>query len=127
MLKKESISEALRFCVVGVVATAIHYGIYWWLQHHIEVNIAYTVGYVVSFVANYLLSARYTFRERTTARNGLGFVGAHVCNYLLQLMLLNIFLWLGLSRSLAPLGVYAIAVPVNFLMIRFVFKHFRRS
>ena len=127
MLKKESISEAIRFCIVGVVATAIHYGVYWLLQRWINVNVAFTVGYVVSFVANYLLSAHYTFREHTTTRNGLGFIVAHICNYCIQLLLLNVFLGLGLSRALAPLGVYAIAVPVNFLMVRFVFKHFHRS
>jgi hypothetical protein len=41
--------------------------------------------------------------------------------------LLNFFLWIGLSKELAPLGVYAIAVPTNFVLVRFVFKHFNRS
>jgi len=36
--------------------------------------------------------------------------------------LLNFWLWVGLSREVAPLGVYAIAVPTNFLLVRFVFK-----
>lgn len=119
--------EVLRFCIVGVIATAIHYGVYWLLQRYINVNVAYTIGYVVSFVVNYLLSARYTFRQRTSARNGAGFVAAHACNYCIQIILLNMFLWLGLSRAVAPIGVYAIAVPINFLMVRFVFKHFSRT
>ena len=124
MLKKESVSEAFRFCIVGVLATAIHYGVYWLLQRWINVNVAFTIGYVVSFVANYLLSAHFTFRQQTSARNGAGVIAAHVCNYCLQLLLLNFFLWLGLSRAVAPIGVYTIAVPINFLMVRFVFKHF---
>jgi len=124
MFKKEALGEVFRFGIVGVLATAIHYGVYWLLQRWINVNVAFTIGYVVSFVANYLLSAHFTFRQQTSARNGAGFIAAHVCNYCLQLLLLNFFLWLGLSRAVAPIGVYTIAVPINFLMVRFVFKHF---
>jgi putative flippase GtrA len=49
--------------------------------------------------------------------------GAHAVNYLLHMVLLNLFLWLGMSNELAPLPVFAIAIPVNFLLVRFVFKH----
>ena len=123
MTGKETIGQMIRFAIVGVVATAIHYAIYWVLQRHINVSIAYTIGYVVSFLANYFLSARFTFRAKTSARNGIGFVGAHLFNYLLQIVLLNFFLWLGLSRALAPLAVYAIAVPTNFLLVRLAFRN----
>ena len=97
------------------------------LQHYIDVNIAYTVGYVVSFMVNYYLSAHFTFRQKTSARNGLGFIGAHLTNYFMHIVLFNAFLWVGLSRALAPLAVLAIAVPLNFLMVRFVFKHFSKK
>ena len=127
MVKRETIGEVIRFGIVGVIATAIHYAVYWVLQQWINVNIAYTIGYIVSFLVNYYLSARFTFREKTSAKNSIGFVGAHIVNYLLQISLLNIFLWLGLSRELAPIAVLAIAVPTNFLLVRFAFKHFRTS
>lgn len=121
-LDKKTWGEMRRFVVVGVIATAVHYAVYWLLMRHIEVNTAYTIGYVVSFVVNYYLSARYTFRRRKSVGNGLGFIGAHVCNYLLQMVLLNFFLWVGLGKALSPIGVYAIAVPVNFLLVRTVFR-----
>ena len=126
-MSNATLGEMLRFGVVGVVAVAVHYTVYWLLQHWMNVNVAYTIGYIVSFLVNYVLSARFTFHEKTTATNGLGFSGAHVINYLLQMVLLNLFLTVGLSRTLAPLAVFAIAVPVNFMMVRFVFKHFKRS
>lgn len=47
-MKKETIGEVLRFDIVGVISTALHYGIYWVLQHWIEVNVAYTIGYALS-------------------------------------------------------------------------------
>ncbi len=123
MISKETFFELFRFGIVGVVSTALHYAIYWVLQHWIEVNIAYTTGYLLSFLANYWLSAHFTFRKHVNVKNGIGFSGAHIVNYCLHIVLLNVFLWLGFSNELAPLGVFAIAIPVNFFLVRFVFRH----
>ena len=114
--------EFLRFAVVGVVATCIHYGLYYVLQKHINVNIAYTIGYLLSFVCNFYLTSYFTFRVKPSFGKLFGLGGAHVVNYLLHIVLLNIFLFLGVSRGLAPIPVFSIAIPVNFLMVRFVFK-----
>lgn len=127
MEKKETFGELVRFAIVGTTAAALHYGIYWVLQHWINVNVAYTIGYLLSFLVNYYLSAHFTFKAKTSAKNGIGFSGAHLVNYLLHIVLFNFFLWIGLSRELAPIAVLAIAVPANFVMVRFVFKHFKRS
>ncbi len=126
-LNKEAIGEMIRFSVVGVLVTVIHYVVYWLLQLVVNVNIAWTLGYVAGFVFNYYMSARYIFREKASLENGAGFGGAHVVNYLLQMGLLNLFLALGWSAEMAPVGVYAISIPVNFLLVRFVFKHFSDS
>jgi putative flippase GtrA len=124
---KEAIGEIVRFSVVGVLVTAIHYVVYWLLQLVVNVNIAWTAGYIVGFVVNYYLSAYYIFREKTSVENGAGFGGAHLVNYFLQMVLLNFFIWLGFSATMAPIGVYAVSIPVNFLLVRFVFKHFKRK
>ena len=114
--------EFIRFVMVGILATALHYGIYFLLQRFINVNIAYTLGYVLSFIANFYLTAYFTFGKKPSWSKALGFGGAHLFNYLLHIGLLNTFLWLGLSKTLAPIPVFAIAIPVNFLLVRFVFK-----
>lgn len=121
-IKRETYGEMIRFAVVGTISTAINYIIYWILQHWINVNVAYTIGYALSFLVNYWLTARWTFKEKASAKNGIGFSGAHLFNYFLHIALLNFFLWIGFSRELAPLGVYAIAVPTNFFMVRYVFR-----
>ena len=111
---KEAIGEMIRFAIVGTLVTAIHYGVYW--------NIAWTAGYIAGFIFNYYMSAYYIFRKKTSAKNGAGFSLAHIVNYLLQMVLLNFFIWIGMSAELAPVGVYAVSIPVNFLLVRFVFK-----
>lgn len=122
LLRRDTFFEIIRFGIVGVIATALHYGIYWLLQKVINVNVAYTIGYFLSFVVNYLLSAKFTFHKKKSIKNGVGFGGAHLFNYFLQIGLLNFFLWLGISKTLAPIPVYCIAIPTNFLIVRFVFR-----
>ena len=114
--------EFIRFVMVGILATALHYGIYFLLQRFINVNIAYTLGYALSFIANFYLTAYFPFGKKPSWSKAFGFGGAHLFNYLLHIGLLNTVLWLGLSKTLAPIPVFAIAIPVNFLLVRFVFK-----
>ncbi len=122
MEKKAVIGEFVRFGIVGVLATALHYGIYWLLMHVMNVNIAYTTGYVLSFIANFYLTSYFTFGTAPSWKKLVGMGGAHGVNYLLHIVLLNTFLYLGVSKAWAPLPVFAIAIPVNFILVRFVFK-----
>lgn len=123
MKTKQLVKEFIRFGVVGVLATALHYGIYYLLQSCINVNIAYTTGYVISFVVNFYLTSYFTFGTAPSWKKLVGMGGAHLVNYLLHMVLLNLFLYVGVSNAWAPLPVFAIAIPVNFVLVRFVFKH----
>ena len=120
---KKSLGELLRFGLVGCFATALHYFVYWIFCRWININIAYTIGYAISFVCNFFLTSYFTFKEKASVKRGLGFGGAHLFNYLFQMGLLNLFVWIGIKKDFAPIPVYAIAIPINFLMVRFVFKH----
>lgn len=39
------------------------------------------------------------------------------------MVLLAFMLWLGVPERWAPAPVYCVAVPINFLMVRYVFKN----
>ena len=104
--RRQQIGEVLRFVIVGVAATLLQYGIYSALillirsdasaaQAQLFSTAAMTVGYAISFVFNFVASTRYT---------------------------LNLFLWLGMSRQLAPVPMFGICVPINFLLVRFFLK-----
>lgn len=121
-MNSTTLREAIRFCIVGVLATIVHYGIYLLLKGVINVSVAYTIGYVISFIGNFILTNVYTFKTQATAKKGIGFVICHVINYLLHIGLLNVFIWMGVPSSLAPIPVYCIVVPVNFLLVRKVVK-----
>ncbi len=116
--------EVVRFCAVGVIAAAIQYGMYYLMLLFTSHNVAYSIGYLVSFAANYLLTTSFTFKTRKKVGNGIGFAVCHVINYSLQVGLLNLFIWLGLSKIVAPIPVFAICVPTNFLLVRWVMTRF---
>lgn len=115
--------EFIRFAFVGVLATAIHYLCYYLLLPVLPTNLAFTAGYLISFCFNFWLSARFTFRTSATAKRGVGFALSHLINYALQIVVLNVAIYLGVSEPLAPIPVYLVCIPVNFLLVRYVFKH----
>jgi len=115
-------SSFIRFCIVGVVATAIHYGIYWLMLKLMTPTPAFTIGYIVSFCFNFFLTAKFTFKKKATSKKGIGFAMSHLVNYGLQTGLLNIFILIGFPEQFAAIPVYFICVPVNYLLVRFVFS-----
>jgi len=110
-----------RFGITGTICSAIHYGIYCLCLLVAEDNLAYTAGYVVGLVCNYGLTTYFTFKGKPSKSNVAGFAGSHVLNYLLEIGLLQLFLWLGASKWLSPILVMVIVVPINFVLLRLVF------
>ena len=74
MKTKPLVKEFIRFGVVGVLATALHYGIYYFLQSFINVNVAYTTGYVISFIVNFYLTSYFTFGTTPSWKKLVGMV-----------------------------------------------------
>lgn len=119
---QQSFYEIIRFGIVGIIATIIHYGIYLGLNFIIPSWIAYSIGYGISFLGNFYLSNKFTFKTKPTMKKGIGFGLSHFINYLLQVIMLSLLLKLGIPDKYAPIPVFCIVIPVNFLMVRFVLK-----
>ena len=117
------IEEAFRFIFVGILCTLLHYGLYYLMQLIINVNIAYTLGYFISFAINFWLTSRFTFETSPSWKKLFGMGGAHVVNYILHIILLNLFIHIGIPQEWAPIPVFTIAIPINFILVRFVFKN----
>lgn len=131
--RRQQLGEVVRFGIVGVTATLLQYFIYWSLLRlaihwdveastHTLSTMAMTIGYVVSFIYNFVASTRFTFRVKANARRGAGFLFSHVVNYSLQMLTLNFFLLLGISKQWAPIPMFCVCVPINFLLVRFFLK-----
>lgn len=143
--------QFLRFFIVGIAATLIHMAVYLLLNYSFSVSeatplaltVTYCVGYLVSFLVNYIVSLKWTFKTDGSVGKGVGFAFSHAVNAGLQILLLNVFRFVGMGKwmawvmvtllpwltelfpileqpeSLLPLPVYCVVVPTNFLMVRF--------
>lgn len=120
--QREKLGEIIRFGIVGTVSTLIQAGTYCLLVGILNYVVANTIAYIVSFIFNYIASTKYTFRVKSTAKRGAGFLLSHVVNYLLQTATLAFFVWLGMEKRLALIPMFCICVPVNFLLVRFFLK-----
>ncbi|MGL4294010.1 MAG: GtrA family protein [Bacteroidales bacterium] len=120
--KSNKKGEFVRFLIVGTVATVILYGIYYPLCDLLNPSVAYSIGFIFSFVANFFLTSIYTFRSRPTWKKGLGFSLQQGVNYLFQLGFLNLFLWMKVPKEIAPIPVFFVILPINFILLRLVFK-----
>ena len=114
--------QFVRFAIVGALSTAIHYGLYYVLQRYINVNVAYTIAYICGFACNFYMTSYFTFKVKPSLGKLFGFGGTNLINYLMHIVLLNLFLYLGIGKELAPVPVFAIAIPVNFILVRYVFN-----
>lgn len=119
---RQQLGEIVRFGIVGVVATLLQYAIYWLLIHWLSPTLAMTIGYAISFAFNFVASTRYTFRVKASAKHGAGFALSHAVNYVLQMLTLNLFISVGIPKQWAPVPMFCVCVPVNFLLVRFFLK-----
>ncbi|WP_081657626.1 DUF6080 domain-containing protein [Prevotella sp. AGR2160] len=122
--KKGQWGEILRFGIVGVSAVTIQYLVYLLLVHLAGwgASLSNTVAYIVSFCFNFIASTRYTFRVKASTGRGIGFALCHLFNYLLQLLILNVAISLGMGKSWAPIPMFLISVPTNFILVRYTLK-----
>ena len=120
--RKQQIGEIVRFGIVGGVATLIQYGVYLLMLYAVSPTLSNTICYAVSFLFNFVASTRYTFKVKTNARHGAGFALSHLINYGLQIVMLHLFMALGFSEKLAPVPMFCVCVPINFLLVRFFLK-----
>ncbi len=115
------LGRIVRFGITGGISTFIHYAAYLLALLWIAPTAAYTVGYGVALCFNYILTTFFTFKEHPTKKNVAGFIASHIVNYILEIGILNLFLYLGVEKRLAGIVVLIVVVPINFLLLRFVF------
>ena len=126
VLREEPMQEMVRFVIIGGIATTISFLIYQLSLLFFHHNIALTLGYLLSMVFNFFASNRFTFKTTPTIKRGLRFTLAHLSNYLIQLILLNGFILIGLRKGLAIIPTYLLAIPINFFLVRKALKGIKK-
>lgn len=120
--RRDKRGEFIRFIITGAVATGVQYAIYYVLCHLMNPSIAFTIATVFFVLVNFVLTTYFTFHENPNWEKAGGFLLQQGMNYLLQLGFLNLFLWLNIPKELAPFPVFVIVLPINFIILRLIFK-----
>lgn len=117
----EKLAHLLRFGVVGVLNTAVYYSLYLVFKLVMPYLVAHVIAFALAMVGSYFLNCYFTFRTRPTLRKFLLFPLSNLTNFVVSTAGLYVLVhWLSMSQQLAPLLAAAAAIPVTFLVARFV-------
>ena len=113
--------SAVKFGVVGVVNTGIYYGAYLLLRLGMPYFAAHLLALAVAMVGSFFLNCYWTFRTRPTWRKFALFPLTNAANYLMITVgVVALVEWLHVDQRLAPLVAAVAAIPITFLLSRWV-------
>ena len=114
-------AEFVRFCLVGVIATALDAGIFYLVRLFAPYQVALVSGYCLSFIVNYLLTTYCTFKKKTSTGNLFGMIAAHMFNlFVVRMSLMWIFVNITeIPDRIAYIPTLLISMVTNFLVVRF--------
>ena len=111
----------LRFGVVGVINTAVYYGLYLLLRTVLPYLVAHVIAFVLAMVGSYFLNCWFTFRIRPTLRKFLLFPLSNATNFVITSLGLYLLVDIGhLNEQVSPLIAAAAAIPVTYLVAQYV-------
>ena len=118
---KSLITQLAKFGIVGVIATAIDFGVMNILHYGLHANllIANTCGFIVSLVFNYLASMKYVFSHRegmSRTREFVIFLVLSVVGLALNdAIVVSLNGLLGLEANIAKVCATALVMAYNFV------------
>lgn len=128
--------SAVRFVLVGALGTGIQYGIYYLLldifQRHwqdlgILTSVAFTAGFIIEMICNYFITSFYTFKMRPSWKNAGGFLFGRAINYVIQMLLLNVLIWLHISEEYSGILAIMLAGVINYFVLLPFYKNKKRE
>ena len=111
----------LRFCIVGVISTALDAAIFYLVRLFASYQVALVSGYCLSLIVNYLLTIYWTFKKKPTTGNLVGVIAAHMFNlFVVRMSLMWIFVNVAdIPDRIAYIPTLLISMVTNFLVVRF--------
>lgn len=108
-----------KFCMVGVVNTAISYGVYLLLQRFWPYLAAHVAGWYVGVCASFLMNCLFTYRVRPTWRRFWMFPLSSLPNVLLSSAGVVALIEVAhVDQRLAPLVATLAAIPLSYLLAK---------
>lgn len=113
--------QIVTFAVVGVLNTAVYYGLYLLFLGRLPYLAAHIVAFALSMVGSFFLNARFTYRIRPTWRKFLLFPLTNAANFLITTVGVYVIVdVLHAGSRFAPLIASAAAIPITFVVSRWI-------
>lgn len=110
-----------RFAVVGVVNTAVYYGLYLGLRAAIPYLAAHLIAIFIAMVGSFFLNCYWTFQTLPTWRKFALFPFTNATNYVVTTLGVFVLVeWFGVDERWAPLIAAVAAIPITFVLSRWV-------
>ena len=122
MNKLKQIPEFLRFVMVGLFATGLHYGIYFVLQKFNSGQCSLYLGICAEFCCQLLSYGLFYFRAASFLEESFWLRGGTSDKLSDTYRIVESLSAVGFSRPLAPIPVFLIAIPVNFFISEVCFQ-----
>jgi putative flippase GtrA len=118
---RSTLARVVRFGLVGVVNTAVYYGLYLLFKLVVPYLVAHVLAFCLAMVGSYFLSCYFTFRTKPTWRKFLLFPLSNATNFVISTVGLYVLVaWAHLNQQVAPLVAAAAAIPFTFVVAQFV-------
>ncbi len=108
-----------RFLLGGLGNTAATYCVYLVLARWINYQLAYGLAFLAGIGISYFLNVVFVFKVSVSPKAFLTYPLVYGLQYLFSAFLLKILVeHLEMSKSVAPLLVIAVSVPLTFMIVR---------
>lgn len=115
------LARLIRFGLVGAVNTGVYYGLYLLGRLVLPYLVAHVLAFALAMVGSFFLNCWFTFRVRPTWRRFLLFPLSNATNFVVQTAgLWALVNWVGMRQEVAPLVAAVVAIPITFLVARYV-------
>jgi len=116
-------AEFIRFVIVGALNTAGGYVIFLIYLLFMNHQVAYSAAYFTGMVTAYILQSIFVFRQPLDWRKAVKYPSVYIAQYFVGLFLITLFVdGLGIPAELAALINMVIAVPMTFILSRYIIK-----
>ena len=117
------VGEALRFAMVGGVATAVHYAILYTLVEGARATplLASSIGFIAGVIVSFFLNRRFTFTQETPLlASFFKYALVYAVGFVLNGFILQALIAMGWNYFAAQVAATLIVLCWNFLGARFV-------
>ncbi len=118
----------LRFLMGGGINTGFTYLVYLALNTALSYQISYFIAYIAGIVFSYFFNAIFVFRVPLSLKGAFSYPLVYAVQYILSAFLLGGLIELAsIDKSLAPLIVTALMIPLTYVMSKFLLEWKSRS